>query len=353
MKKLLTFLFCLAFAFLHFSSAQAAEQEYTSITQAEDSAQEYLHIVSENSFDEWKQAKLHDGVELFDFDGNLTSYVFEVTNENGNDQGYIIVSAFPEFPGVVESTREGSSPYKNVNNGDGIYVGPLLSYAKIGDSIQDLQSNEVLEESELRSLGTLNNQNIEELVEETNRTIGQDMIAPFAATDYSYKLISGVPDYSWYRGCAPTSGANIIKYWRDNGYSGLVQSTTTVSHLIDVLADSYMSTNSSGGTSVSNMKSGMKKYMNDRGYSPTIGDSATFAYHKAEINAGRPSWITTASHPVWGDHAVTGVGFEEYYDTSSLSWKRQIIVHDTWDSTVKDYWISWSSYFDHVISIKM
>lgn len=50
-----------------------------------------------------------------------------------------------------------------------------------------------------------------------------------------------------------------------------------------------MFTNSCGGTTVSNMKLSIRNYMNDRGYDPIIGDSATFAYHKGEMTASRPS----------------------------------------------------------------
>ncbi|MCZ0754698.1 hypothetical protein M4I42_03800, partial [Anoxybacillus sp. J5B_2022] len=144
-----------------------------------------------------------------------------------------------------------------------------------------------------------------------------------------------------------------VKYWDNNGYPNLVSSSTTTNQLIDSLA-TYMKTNrDTGGTSVTNMVSGMKSYWSAKGYSATVTSyTGSFSTHKNEIDAGRPDWVTTDNHPVWGDHAMTGVGYEEYYDTDKLTWYRQIILHDTWSNTPTDYWIKWSSYFDYVIKVQ-
>ncbi|MBK3496521.1 hypothetical protein JFL43_16985 [Viridibacillus sp. YIM B01967] len=48
---------------------------------------------------------------------------------------------------------------------------------------------------------------------------------------------------------------------------------------------------------------------------------------------------------------MTSVGYEGFYDTSSSSWNRQLILHDTW-SYPKDYWVKWSSYFDWIIQVR-
>lgn len=177
-------------------------------------------------------------------------------------------------------------------------------------------------------------------------------MTPLATTDYSYKLISGVPDYTWYIGCAPTSGANIMAYWAKNGYPKLNTYSSTNS-LINALATKMSTNRNTGGTSVSNMVSGMKSYITGKGYSATVTSyTGTFSRHVTEIKAGYPSWVTTENHPVWGDHAMTGVGYEEYYDTNALKWNRQLILHDTWSDTPKDYWVKWSSYFDYIIKVR-
>lgn len=356
MKKIQSILFVLAFLFCfpNFSNAESTSmKDFISKSQAQNTAKEYVDIVSQNSFESWKSITLQEPTELYDFDGILTSYLFEITNKYDKDQGYIIVSALPDFPGVVESTRTGSSPYKNIKNGDGIYVGPLLSFTKNNNTFKDLHSGEIVEKNELKNKGTLTVENVKELAKTTKDSM-DEIVNPDNITDYSFKLMSEVPDFLWYKGCAPTSGANIVKYWDNNGYKNLVQDSTSGSYLIEVLARSqYMNTSSSGDTTVKNMKYGIKKYMNDRGYYPTLGDSATYNYHVSELKASRPTWVTTENHPVWDNHAMTGVGYEQFYNTSKLSWTKQLILHDTWDNTPREYYIKWSSYFDHVISIKL
>lgn len=97
----------------------------------------------------------------------------------------------------------------------------------------------------------------------------------------------------------------------------------------------------------------MDSYITSKGYSASVTSYAgSFSRHTTEIDAGYPSWVTTEKHPVWKDHAMTGVGYEEFYDTSSSSWNRQLILHDTWYETPKDYYIKWSSYFDYVIKVR-
>lgn len=369
MRKIFFAVIATLFVILNLSSfdvkAESSTPDYIDSNKARLTAEKYLTMVAQNSFENWKEAKLKEPISLYDFDDNLTSYLFEVMNKNGTEQGYIIVSALKDFPGVMESTREGSSPYNSLvkdslNKDKNIYVGPLLHFKKTSnEKIIDLQQNKVLNSTELKSKGLFNKQDVKKMKIDESTSISSasitdySYISPTSITDYSYKLISNVPDIAWYRGCAPTTGANIIRYWDNNGYSNLIQSTTTNSHVIDVLADQYMFTDSQGGTLPSNFVSGIRKYMNDRGYSPTISTGSTFAFHKTQMNSGKPDKLGTSNHPVWGNHAVTGVGYEEYYDTSSLGWNRMVIVHDTWDNTVRDYWITWSSYFSNVVSISM
>ena len=73
-------------------------------------ASNYVKVVSNNSYSNWKKAKLDKGFPLFDFDGNVTSYLFSV-KVNGKATGYVIVSAFGKKPEILESTRDGNHPY--------------------------------------------------------------------------------------------------------------------------------------------------------------------------------------------------------------------------------------------------
>ncbi len=362
MKKLVSLLFLLLL-FLTVPSMSLAAEKFIPAPKAQESADAYVDLVSENSFEGWKGATLQKPIKLYDFDNNLTSYLFQVINALGDDQGYIIVSAIPEFPGVLESTREGSNPYKDVKNGKGIYVAPLSYYENVEDTnktegttanlkVKDLNKQKIVEKKSLKNKGLLTKEGIGKYKDKISSASSEVTIA--GISNYSYKLKPEVPDYLWYKGCAPTSGANIIKYWDNNGYNGLVQDTTTGSYLIEVLSRPYyMNTDSDGRTWTYDMEYGLTKYMNDRGYYPTIDEVATFSYHKSELDADRPTWIVTSNHPFYNTHAVTGVGYEEFYDTTNSTWSRHLIVHDTWNTTPREAWVAWSGYFSHVFSVRM
>ncbi|MFC5775517.1 C39 family peptidase [Ectobacillus antri] len=357
MKRLFVFLGTLLLLFSIIMSngiisSASSKVDNVTLKNAEHFAMDYLITVSQNSFDGWKNASLEKGKKLYDFDGNLTSYLFQVKNQ-GKDQGYIIISAIPEIPGVLESTREGSNPYVDVKESDSIYVGPVLHFSKVDNEYaMSLSNKKVEKKSKLKSNAPLSYENIEKYADATS-TVEPEQIGTQAVTNYKYKLISGVPDYTWDIGCAPTSGANIVKYWDSRGYPNLVGTSQTTHSLIDQLATSMNTNRSTGGTSVSNMRTGMINFWGARGYGVTVTTySGSFSTHINEINAGRPDWVTTANHPVWGDHAMTGVGYEEYYNTSDFTWYRQVILHDTWSSTPVDYWIKWTSYFDYVIKVQ-
>lgn len=159
----------------------------------------------------WKDAFLGESQLLYDLDGNITSYLFPV-NESGKSAGYIIVSSDKRFPGVLESTREGDSPYVNVSGTDAIYVGPLMHLEKVDNGVVDINKPlEILDKNQLESEGIYSKENIDE-ASTNDPSTSKSLIAPMTTTNYSYKLISGVPDYTWYLGCAPTSGENILTY---------------------------------------------------------------------------------------------------------------------------------------------
>jgi hypothetical protein len=73
-------------------------------------AQNYIDIIAQNAERKWRDSTLKFEFPLYDFDGQVTSYLFTVQDENGNDTGYLVVSNSPK-PVVLESTREGTHPY--------------------------------------------------------------------------------------------------------------------------------------------------------------------------------------------------------------------------------------------------
>ncbi|MGG1263889.1 C39 family peptidase [Brevibacillus laterosporus] len=331
-----------------------------SLEKAKNAVIKYVETVAENSYENWKDAKLGDTSDLYDFDGNLTAYLFPVI-VNGEDSGYVIYGVNEGNGGILESTREGEHPYSGVNESERIYVGPLMHYKKIDSGeFEDLHSKKVIQEEDLLSEGPLSQSEINKRLTVAEEELVSPMSSP---VNYSYKLIRSVPDYDWYIGCTPTSAANIISYFDDNGYSKLVSNNTSTKSLISTLASKdYMRTGlckgcSKDATSWDDTIEGIEAYWNDKGYKDVsvrgYNSGSRFSKHQSAMDDDRPDIIWLQRHPTYGNHAVTGVGYEEYQDADDdLRYYRSVIIHDTWSNTPKDCWVTWdSSTFTGVITV--
>lgn len=102
-----------------------------------------------------------------------------------------------------------------------------------------------------------------------------------------------------------------------------------------------MNTGPNGGTGWDARVTGMVKFWSDRGYSVTLTrNSPDFSAHKTEITAGRPDIINVVDDATYSDHDMTGVGYEEYQETTeNYKWYRYVIVRDTWTNTPTSVYI--------------
>ncbi|MEH7191603.1 galactose oxidase, partial [Bacillus toyonensis] len=91
---------------------------------AQSKAEFYLKGISKKSYPEWKEANFSESKTLYDLEGKVKGYVFQVKKEN-KDFGYIIVNSDKNGTPIIESTREGTNPYKGVEEGKAIYTGPI------------------------------------------------------------------------------------------------------------------------------------------------------------------------------------------------------------------------------------
>lgn len=319
----------------------SSTQTISSKQKATRAVENYVNVVAENSYPDWKNSKIKYEFELYDFDGNITSHLFVVKGEDGLEKGYIIVSAGEE-PVVLESTREGTHPYINYKRSEkdtAIYVGPVMQYVKKENSTDiflDVREGHEIKKNNLKGKGPLSDGRALSITSEKSADVGAESIV-----SYSKKILSAA-DMAWYIGCSPTSFGNIVRYWDNNGKSNLVQSTTSDTTLITVLADNYMYTNhSTNATDWNNRVTGMTNYWKDRGYSVSVSrNSPGYTTHQTEINNGRPDIVNVVGDPTYSNHDMTGVGYEQYQETTeNLKWYRYVIVHDTWTGTPKDVYL--------------
>lgn len=189
------------------------------------------------------------------------------------------------------------------------------------------------------------------------------------------KILSNVPVYVWWYGCAPTSGGMVMAYWDSNGYPNLYSGNaqtydagtkamiTSTDHANQSgghtngqyawdagdgrfeptpcsSADSiacYMQTEpSAGGTYTVLTGVGMEFYADSKGYDflgerhegPNGGGTWSWSDFVAEIDADRPVVMSVRR---WNGSAEQGHAIVAYgYDTSSGNY---MVVHDTWGGT--------------------
>lgn len=198
-------------------------------------------------------------------------------------------------------------------------------------------------------------------------------------------FLDNVPDYYWYKGCAPTSGGMLIGYWDNQpGYGDLYEGTAPMyagsgTQTIDGIISStehnnstyvpdecthdntpppgdigpnsigcFMHTNpSNGSTTDRNIPSGLRRYAlyddpdtaTDESYyfhslmhytnpstswpDPVNDALFTFEDYQKEIDAGRPMEVVLSLDG--GGHAVVGYGY--WIDDTGQQW---YAVRDTW-----------------------
>ena len=172
-------------------------------------------------------------------------------------------------------------------------------------------------------------------------------------TDDDHHWISGVADWDWHYGCAPTAAANVLTYWSNNGYPLLVDSvmhdvwdhfehdSDDVPNVSRQLAKTMNTdTVNTGGTLVDSVAPGIMEVCN----APFWGNNYSFNSYLvgenldtliSEINNDRPGVLGLIGHPKYHDHAVTYCG----WGPPNTNW---IMIHDEWSSTPPDtviyYW---------------
>ena len=180
------------------------------------------------------------------------------------------------------------------------------------------------------------------------------------------KILSGVPEYEWRRGCSPTSAAMLMGYWDQNGYPNLWAGTPPtmnnpandadpVNIVIEEIGDlmgtstSPPGSNDYGNTDPGNIDNGMRdfakaqdssykfkagnKYASDRWkHGGSWFEGFSFEYLKREIDADRPMHVGIKANQLdpqptdrWG-HSIAVYGYQDNPGTDN-DW---VAVHDTW-----------------------
>ncbi|QWI47045.1 S-layer homology domain-containing protein [Bacillus mycoides] len=360
MKKILKCMFSIlivtVFLLSNLKNASASEKDYDTITKAEAQrkAEIYVQAIGKQSYPNWIDSKFSESKTLRDLDGKVKGYLFQIQKDN-QDYGYVIVNGSMIGSSIIESTRAGDNPYKDIREDHAVYAGPIQYFKKENGLVTNLSTNEIIAKKDL-----IKNKNIKEEVLYSSKAfignINQQEI-------YNSKIIKNVPDYTWLVGCVPTAIANIVAYWSENGFPNLLKNNETSDWLIDTLG-TMMGTDRGNGESTGGVKYGtytdridpaLQIYWNNRGYSsPDFNYAAykkiPFDTIKRELDSGRPYGFSVAKHNLYTEHYLTGIGYEELIIPDLNEKFQTLIVHDTWDSTPEEVYLDYNELINKIDS---
>ena len=199
--------------------------------------------------------------------------------------------------------------------------------------------------------------------------------------------LTGVPEYTWYHGCSPTSGGMLMGYWAGHGYPKLLPGVTNpmvqsaavdndisspqhnaqdtyVGHTANCIAD-FMKT-VDGGTYLNNIAPGLAAWSNYCGVGVMtcsdaevayFGGSFTYSNFAAQISAGDPmllNLMTYAPSEGWVGHTVMAYGYQaNMFKLRIYNGKQYVDVTvpgfalmDTWNIGVgpgkQASWVGWN-----------
>ncbi|AFQ19743.1 putative S-layer protein (plasmid) [Bacillus thuringiensis HD-771] len=337
-------------------SSFAAENELNTITkeEAQRKAAIYVQTIGKQSYPNWINSSFSESKTLRDLDGKVKGYLFQIEKDS-QDYGYVIVNGSMTGTSIIESTRVGNNPYKDIHEDHAVYTGPIQYFKKKNGLVTSLSTNEIIPKKDL-----IKNKVFKEELVYSSKNFG---VNTMQQEIYNSKIIKDVPDYTWFVGCVPTAIANIVVYWSKNGFPNLLKSNETSDWLIDTLG-TMMGTDRGTGESTGGVKYGtytdriapaLQIYWNNRGYSSldfeySEYEKIKFDTIKRELDSGRPYGISITKHNLYKDHYLTGIGYEELIIPDLNEIYQTLIVHDTWDTTPEDVYLDYNELINAIDS---
>lgn len=293
--------------------------------------------------------------KLYDIALNELGVVYDFTyNEQ---KGFAIIIDDGDLK-VTELTTDGSSPYSD--EAMKVYVSEGLYWYNDSGVFYDCTSELPISETSVEAVSETAYHGAIEF------TYSSEQINYTYRSETPYNILSSIPtyDYGKTNGCVPVAGTNIVAYL-DKTFPNLIPNyepgrsflgryifnsgNDTIYAVSDTLyAD--MGTTTSNGTTVSQFRSGMKKYVNRQGYS--IGYESLMSWGKIKfdtaksvVEQGKPIALFLSGHTSTtiatgdgrdilnyessaGNHAVAGFGcLEVTYTFSNNTTRTDRYIH--------------------------
>lgn len=289
---------------------------------------------------------------MYGIDNDVSAYSFELTTD-GNDTGYIIISAYPDVPNVILEFSDKSAPVYDLLDlqpGDTIvYTGLLNYYKDSGSELLTTIENEEISLSEVPTPleATRSASNLPTVSTRSKYPIDD----PFEWADTYYDgpfVYSGdsknefedhcnfrtTSNFSGYDNhCAPTAITNLIEMIGSyKGYSKI--NNDTYKEIFNNVASygikkGYFS--NSSGSSWSTLNSFIKGSFNLYGVNVTVSSkTATFNNIKTELTNHRPFYLTLKDHPEYGNHGVAAYAYTRLQSETTGYYLSFVKIADGW-----------------------
>ncbi|MFH1734791.1 MAG: T9SS type A sorting domain-containing protein [bacterium] len=176
---------------------------------------------------------------------------------------------------------------------------------------------------------------------------------PVAATD-DEGYIPDVPNFNQEdTDCGPHSSAQAAGYWDDHQYMGGGPWDLLIDTDFWGLRDemrSAMGWVPGSGVTMDEIRDGIETVCNDAAYNNNYNfdvilyNNPAYSVPCDAVDAGRPGVIGVLFHPIYGNHAMTVVG---YNDTPT----QMIQVHDNWPPSNDEPMIDWGTWMDGFVDV--
>lgn len=231
------------------------------------------------------------------------------------------------------------------------YGGPLNIFSEYnGKYVNILSGNEATKDEVTKKVNSFIDKT-DSISRSLNADKTNDSISLRTTTNYinrNFKLYRKNTDGR----CGSVAAAILLAYYNDYGYSGLVPSAYYNNELTftNYLKPHIEDVDGNAGATVSELKSGLNWYINNKGFSSSLTAYSRilglFISYKNRIDNLTPVCISVSSEPTYGDHWVVGYGYR--YE-SLLSFNNKFAtVNDGWGHMGRE--INWD-YVNYLVYV--
>lgn len=289
---------------------------------------------------------------MYDANGNISAYSFELQT-NGNDSGYIVVSAYPDVPNIILEFSDESAPlYDSLDlqaSDTIVYTGLLNYYKDDGGALLQTVDNERIPISEVPT-PLESSRNVTNLpvmsrdkypIDDPFKWADTYYEGPFVYSgdstnefeDYCHFRVTS--DFSgYYNNCAPTAITNLIEMLGEyHNYSKIENNTYTKIYnnvaTYGINNNYYVNDKDTGTTYWATLNEYIEGSFGLYGLTATVtSKKATLSNIKVELNLHRPFYLSLFSHPHYNNHGVAGYAYGRLISETTGSYLSFLKVAD-------------------------